>query len=228
MANIYKESGNHTKYLQQLTIIVDADKHAGKERTDRTRYLAAEAALVLAEPVLKRFYDVKLVKPFKKNLRKKNSRMKAAIDTYGKLLDYQVGDVTAAATYQLAEIYYNFSRSLMNSERPDHLSALELEQYNIMIEDQAYPFEEKAISVHEKNLELLSVGIYNAWIEKSLAKLAVLMPARYAKPEQDSSYVENLVPVKNKQAPTAPGATLPTEKPVAKPDATAAMNGDLQ
>ena len=228
MANIYKDSGDHTKYLQQLTIIVDADKHAGKERTDRTRYLAAEAALVLAEPVLKRFYDVKLVKPFKKNLRKKNSRMKAAIDTYGKLLDYQVGDVTAAATYQLAEIYYNFSRSLMNSERPDHLSALELEQYNIMIEDQAYPFEEKAISVHEKNLELLSVGIYNAWIEKSLAKLAVLMPARYAKPEQDSSYVENLVPVKNKQAPMAPGATPPTEKPVAKPDATAAMNGDLQ
>ena len=39
----------------------------------------------------------------------------------------------------------------------------------------AYPFEERSITVHEKNLELIRQGIYNAWIEKSLAKLADLM-----------------------------------------------------
>lgn len=194
MATIYKNAGDENKYLEQLNAIVSADKNAGAERTDRTRYLAAHAALVLAEPSLEAFYQVKLVKPFKKNLDRKNKRMKTAIDSYSKLVDYEVGDITAAATFQLAEIYFHFSRALMESERPDNLSELELEQYNLVLEEQAYPFEEKAINVHEKNLELLTVGIYNEWIDKSFAKLAVLLPARYAKPEITNTFIASLVP----------------------------------
>ena len=118
--------------------------------------------------------------------------MKTAIDKYNKLIDYEVSEVTAAATYQLAEIYFHFSRALMESERPDGLNELELEQYNLVLEEQAYPFEEKAIDVHEKNIELLSIGIYNKWIDKSIEKLAVLMPARYAKSEQENTFVKSL------------------------------------
>ena len=53
----------------------------------------------------------------------------------------------------------------------------------MVIEEEAYPFEERAISVHEENFELLAVGVYNPWVQKSLDKLAVLMPGRYAKNE---------------------------------------------
>ncbi len=193
IADIYKKTDNK-KYITELKTIVNADAGAGGERTDRTRFLAANAALVLAEPTLKAFYDVKLVKPFKKNLNKKKKRMKVAIDKYNSLIDYEVGDVTAAATYQLAEIYFHFSNALMESERPGNLNELELEQYNLALEEQAYPFEEKAIDVHEKNIELLSIGIYNKWIDKSIEKLAVLMPARYAKSEQENTFVESLKP----------------------------------
>jgi hypothetical protein len=120
--------------------------------------------------------------------------MRKAIDAYTKLVDYQVGQVTAAATFYIAEIYFEFSIALMNSERPTNLNAEELEQYELVIEDQAYPFEEKAISVHEKNMELLDVGIYNEWIDKSILKLAALMPARYAKTEQDSNVLTLIQP----------------------------------
>jgi TolA-binding protein len=192
IADIYKKANNDKKYISELKTIVKTDAGAGAERTDRTKYLAANAALVLAEPSLDAFYDVKLVKPFKKNLNKKKKRMKTAIDKYNKLIDYEVGDVTAAATYQLAEIYFHFSRALMESERPKNLNELELEQYNLVLEEQAYPFEEKAITVHEKNIELLSIGIYNKWIDRSIEKLAVLMPARYAKSEQENTFVQSL------------------------------------
>jgi tetratricopeptide (TPR) repeat protein len=192
IAEIYKQAGNSNKYKAELKAIVSADANAGGERTDRTKYLAANAALILAEPSLTAFYDVNLVKPFKKNLSKKKKNMKTAIDKYNKLIDYEVSEVTAAATYQLAEIYFHFSRALMESERPDGLNELELEQYNLVLEEQAYPFEEKAIDVHEKNIELLSIGIYNKWIDKSIEKLAVLMPARYAKSEQENTFVKSL------------------------------------
>lgn len=174
--------------------IVAGDAVAGNGRTDRTRFLAAKASLVLTEPKLEEFKKVALVKPFKKNLKKKKQRMRTAIDSYTKLVEYQVGEVTAAATFYIAEIYYEFSVALLESERPTNLNEEELEQYELVIEDQAYPFEEKAINVHEKNMELLDVGIYNEWIDKSISKLAVLLPARYAKTEQGGAIITLIQP----------------------------------
>jgi hypothetical protein len=111
---------------------------------------------------------------------------------FDQLLDYEVADVTAASTFYLAEIYAHFSQALMESERPENLTPLELEQYELAIEEQAYPFEEKAITVHESNLDLMSMGIYNSWIDKSLQQLARIMPARYSRPEAESPVMTSL------------------------------------
>ncbi len=204
MADIYIAQGRGKHYIFQLEQIVAGDAVAGKGRTDRTRFLAAHAALILAEPSLLEFKEVNLVKPFQKNLKNKKQRMRYAINRYTKLVDYQVGEITAAATYFIAEIYFEFNIALLESERPADLNAEELEEYEMVIEDQAFPFEEKAISVHEKNLELLDAGIYNKWISKSLKKLSVLLPARYGKTEVDSSIILRIqpaieIPVRNEQ-----------------------------
>ena len=72
--------------------------------------------------------------------------MDAAIEAFGKLVDYEVGEVTAAATFYMAEVYSNFSRSLVESERPAGLSAADLQKYEDALEEEAFPFEEKAIA----------------------------------------------------------------------------------
>src|SRR5262249_1725935 len=53
----------------------------------------------------------------------------------------------------------------------------------------AFPFEEKAIKVHEKNMELLHTGVLNTFTEKSLSRLTELMPGRYAKHEMSSGFI---------------------------------------
>ena len=189
LAELYRYSNQQRAYLKTLKTIVAADRSAGAERNDRTRYLAANAALILAEPTLKLFKDAPLGEPFAKTLKAKRNKMQQALALYADLADYQIAEITAAATYQIADIYYEFSVDLLESERPDNLSAEELEQYDLILEEQAYPFEEKAISVHEKNIELLTTGVFNAWISKSLAQLAQLLPARYAKQEQGEKFV---------------------------------------
>jgi hypothetical protein len=118
--------------------------------------------------------------------------MKTATQKFNQLVDYEIGDITAAATFYLAEIYGHFSKALTASERPEGLSPTELEQYELAIEEQAYPFEEKAIQVHESNLKLMSRGVSNMWTEKSLQKLAKSVPARYDKPEENSGIVSSL------------------------------------
>ncbi len=192
IAEILKAQDDRKAYLDELENIVAIDASAGNARTPRTRYLAGQSALVLAEQDFDAFVAVKLVNPFEDNLRKKRELMKTATQKFSQLADYEIGDITAAATFYLAEIYADFSKALTTSERPEGLSPMEREQYELAIEEQAYPFEEKAIQVHESNLELISRGVYNAWIEKSLQKLAESMPARYDKPEESSGILGSL------------------------------------
>jgi Flp pilus assembly protein TadD len=87
----------------------------------------------------------------------------------------------------MAEIYGNFSGALLGSERPTGLSAAELGEYEDVLEEEAFPFEERAIEVHEANVELMiAAGVYNRWIEQSFARLKALVPGRYAKEEQSA------------------------------------------
>jgi hypothetical protein len=89
----------------------------------------------------------------------------------------------------MAETYFNFSRSLKESERPADLKGADMEKYEADLDEAAYPFEEKAIKVHEKNMEMLHAGVFNAWTEKSLGRLAEMVPGRYAKSEMSSGFI---------------------------------------
>ncbi|HKA40665.1 MAG TPA: hypothetical protein VKF40_01625, partial [Burkholderiales bacterium] len=161
----------------------------GPERTGRTRTLAARSALVLAEQLYQAFVAVKLRQPFEASLKEKQQRMDATIKAMGGLVNYEIADVTASATFYMAETYFDFSRALKESERPADLKAADLEKFEASLEEAAYPFEEKAIKVHEKNMEMLHAGVFNAWTEKSLSRLAEMVPGRYAKSEMSSGFI---------------------------------------
>ena len=98
-----------------------------------------------------------------------------------------------AATYYLGEIYAtSAARCASRSGRPASVGA-KLQEYEDALDEEAFPFEEKAIKVHEKNLELMSGDrLFNSWIEKSLARLAELMPGRYAKAEISSGFLGSI------------------------------------
>ncbi len=192
LADIFKEQLDDQRYYQQLAAIVTVDGEAGIDRTDRSRYLAAGAALVLAEQLYEQFAGLRLVQPFEASLAQKQASMDTALAAFEKLVDYEVAGVTAAATYYIAESYRNFSMALMESERPEGLSAAELSDYDLVIEEEAWPFEERAIEVHEANFELLAAGVYNPWVQKSLDELAVMMPGRYAKNESSGGFLSSI------------------------------------
>jgi tetratricopeptide (TPR) repeat protein len=222
LSEIFKADSDYERYYAQLNDIIDADREAGADRTDRSRYLAATAALVLAEQTYKRFADLKLVQPFEESLAEKQLRMDVALASFEALVDYEVAAVTAAATFYLAEIYFEFSAALLDSERPDGLSEAEKIDYEMVIEEEAYPFEERAISVHEENFELLSVGVYNPWVQKSLDKLAVLMPGRYAKNEISGGFVGSIDRYAYRM-PIAPKIDIAVEDADGDVEATAQM-----
>jgi len=192
LADIFKQEERMDRYHVELGAIVALHGEAGREQTDRSRFLAGKAALVLAELTYETFAAIRLVQPFEESLAAKQQSMDTALEAFSGLVDYEIAEVTGAATYYIAEIYYEFSRSLLASERPAGLSSTELADYELVIEEEAYPFEEQSIEVHEKNFELLTSGIHNAWVQKSLDKLVVLMPGQYARNEISGGYLESV------------------------------------
>ena len=219
ISEIYKTTHDESLYQKELAEIIRIDAAAGSERTTRTRTLAARSALVLAEQLYRDCVAVKLRQPFEASLKEKQQRMDATVDAMNRLVEYEIADVTAAATYYMAETYFDFSRSLKESERPTDLQAADMEKYEADLDETAFPFEEKAIKVHEKNMELLHAGVLDDWTEKSLSRLAELMPGRYAKNEVSSgllggidSYVYRS-PVSQLSVPASGGAQTTTGKP---------------
>jgi TolA-binding protein len=192
LLEIARETGSERDRVMRLEQLVAADATAGAQRSDRTRYLAAIASLELAEPARRQFETVKLIQPLAESLKLKRSLMEEVIEAYTTAADYGVAEVTTAATFRLGEIYEKFSADLIDSERPRNLDAAALEQYELLLEEQIYPFEEKAIELYMANTDRAPDGVYDEWVQKSFDRLATLMPARYSKVERSENVVTTL------------------------------------
>ena len=190
LAKMAKDDGNGPRELALMKEIQQADLTGGPGRTNRTRYLGATATLALAAPAVDDYRRVALVEPLKVNLKNKKAKMEVALKAYAAAAEYGVADVATAATYQTAELYADFGKAMINSQRPKNLSKLELEQYNVLLEEQAFPFEEKAIELHEVNAHRTTEGIYDKWVKDSFTALAKLRPGRYGKVELSEVVVD--------------------------------------
>ena len=156
---------------------------AGASGSERSVWLAAHASLELARPLDEATRSIRLAVPLDRSLAAKKSAMEASLSAYARAAGYAVAEVTTAATYAMADLYRDLGRSLLESERPPGLSAEELEQYGLLLEEQAYPFEEKAIGIHADNAHRAAAGVYDQWVRRSFAALAEMNPARYDRDE---------------------------------------------
>ena len=184
LAKLAKADGNAARELAWQKEIFQADQGGGGARTGRTRTLGAMAALALAEPVRASYQQVQLIEPLQKQLKLKKTRMEETLKAYSVAADYGVAEVVTASTFQIGSIYQDFGKALLGSQRPKKLSKIELEQYNVLLEEQAFPFEEKAIELHEVNAHRAADGLYDEWVKKSFTALRELRPVRWGKAER--------------------------------------------
>jgi len=183
LSDLYLESAEPNKRRYWLKKIIAADANAGEHRTSHSKTLAAKATLEFANNIMLEFESVKLKLPLSKSLKQKRYLLEKAILAYQKTANYSLAEFTTIANYKIAELYHQLAKDLMASERPEELNALELEQYNILLEEQSFPFEDKAIAIHEVNAKRVYQGTYDEWVKNSFEVLAALLPGRYNKKE---------------------------------------------
>ena len=192
LAELYQAQGDTERrdyWLRQQMATVD---NAADRADDRMRYLAASASATLARDALARYDSIRLTLPLDKSMVAKTAALENAVRAYQKTASYGISSFATEAGYQIAHIYARLGADLMDSERPPGLSELELAQYELLLEEQAYPFEDNAIDIHEQNIRRAQEGIYDEWVRKSYEALKRLLPGRYDKSEVTEEVVNEL------------------------------------
>lgn len=190
LVGLHAKMGDEARANHWRQYILDADKRIPSGlKNDRSNYICSVAALELARAEHKRFASLRLTLPLNRSLKQKKQALQKVLNLYGVVTSYGVRDTVTEATHGIGDVYYSFSKSLLESERPMGLSAIERDQYKALLEDQAFPFEDNAIKFYEKNILHTKEGIYDEWIHNSRAQLKRLFPARYNRDLLLESYV---------------------------------------
>ena len=185
MAELYRLTGQPQEQHDWLARIVATDA-ALSQSTERSRYLAAQSSSVLAQAQYESYLAIKLGYPLKQSLAAKKEAMQHTLAAYQRTDEYGVAQFSTFASCRIAQVYQQLSIDLLASERPGNIDALALDQYELMLEEQAFPFEEKAIAIHEANARRSWDGVYDEWVRQSFLALAEILPARYGKTETGS------------------------------------------
>jgi len=172
------------KTFEQLQTDV-AKRRAKEADVQNASFFAAKTYLALGVKDEKRLVAIKLVPPFEKNLKVKQQLLDATLKSYAKVIEFKDAEMVTEVGYRIGFVLEDFAKNLKDSPAPDSLSKDEREQYRYLLEEKAFPFEEKAIAAYEGNLNRARENnLYNGWVKKSYENLAILVPARYAKTEK--------------------------------------------
>lgn len=181
------------RYERYLNEIVVADRNAGSARNDTSKLMAAQASLEIGRGQAQKARQLALVQPLEKSLAQRKAATDAAVASLASAATYGYADVTTAATYELGSVYRDFGKAILDSARPANLKGEPLAEYQLLLEEQANPFEEKAIETYEANLGRMKQGLWNDWIHKSATALVELAPAKYGKHDQRETIYDSLL-----------------------------------
>ena len=188
-ANLYEQAGRTGKASQAREQLIAFEASRADARNAQTRQLAADAAIAIADRAFDEYASIRLTLPLDRTLKRKKHALKQTVTAYSRAADYGFTRHITRSTHRLGEVYREFSRALLDSERPDNLSPDALEEYDILLEDQAFPFEDKAVGFYETNVARIKDGVYDDAVADSLERLKSLFPARYDRTEKMESHI---------------------------------------
>lgn len=171
-------SGDRAGNLRQAMV---ASELASPWHSEESLAWSARAALVLGARDAATFASIPLNQPLADSLDRKQRALESARTRFLEAEQLGGETVRSETLFRRAELYRLLAQDLMASSVPADLNELEAMQYQMLLEEEAFPFEEKAIALHSDNHRRVTDHGYDAWIGKSLGVLGQLNPGRYSR-----------------------------------------------
>jgi tetratricopeptide (TPR) repeat protein len=192
LAMLYEKLDDKEKQLFWLKSLIEGDQKGGSERTDRSRWLGAWASIKYGDHYAANFSTAKLYLPLVKSLPVKKQLFEVASNQYQTAADYGILEFVTMSSFKTARLYQEFAVDLRQSPRPAGMSDDEQALYAEIIEEQAVPFDQLAVQLHQANIDRAWDGQFNEWIDKSFVEMRNLSPERFNKVEQIVSYGDEI------------------------------------
>jgi len=126
------------------------------------------------------YMDVKLTHPFEDTLKRKSELLNNLLKDYSSIAKLGISELLPEIFFSMGIALENFRDSILQSEKPAGLTKEEMEEYNFLLEEKAYPYDEQAVKVYESCMQISrEYKIYNEWMQKNLDRLEALRPALY-------------------------------------------------
>ena len=179
-----------------------------KDRDNHTlTTFAARSQLRIAERSFSHYQGYHIAPPINETTVRKREILQVVIKDFVAAGSYRIADVITAANFFIGRALELFGHDIMSSPKPEGLTPPELEEYELALQEMAFPFETKALEAYRVNIQRsVKLEILDPWIEKTFERMAELAPWSYQRNES-IAYPSTLI--------HSPPLSLP---PVPKPE----------
>ena len=145
---------------------------------------AASAAFHLLEPEWQDYkaihFDTSNGRILKKRLAEKTKALARLEKDYTQVLTYGSGDWGIAALARIGMGYQDLAQNFLDAPTPKNLNADQQEMYKSVLQEKAFPLQDKAIEAFEKALsKSYELSVYNQWTLDAQNDLLKFKPDAY-------------------------------------------------
>ncbi|MBI5235313.1 MAG: tetratricopeptide repeat protein [Deltaproteobacteria bacterium] len=175
LGSLQLKMGKKSDGMKTLKKLAVAD-----DRSTTGRQYPARAKLILLRDAHNDYLKIALTQPFEETFERKNALLDKLLKDYAEIAEANVPELLPEVFYYMGQSFENFKDAILLSERPSELAKDELEEYNFLLEEKAYTYDEQAVKAYENSLYAgRDQRIYTESLQKSLERLAFLKPAIY-------------------------------------------------
>ncbi len=159
--------------------------HSEGSKTQATAVHAARASLRIAQESYSRYQAIVIAPPIEETVNLKRKLLQEVIRNFVNAGSFKVAEVSTASNFFIGRSLEQFKDEILHSPRPNGLTVSQLEEYDLLLDEMAYPFEEKALQAYKVNIQrAMELEILDPWIEKSYHRMAELAPWAYLREEK--------------------------------------------
>jgi len=184
--NILSGNGKYAQATAEYENAIHYFKVSGSPTTGSAVDYNAEARFKILEELNTKYNSIKIKnadsgKAIKENYDKKDAMLQKLAEEYLKVVELGSAQWSVASLYMIGAAFQGFANFLYEAPVPSELNNQELvSEYKRQIEQQAMPFEDKAIEYYEKCIdESARLKLVNDWTRLAKNRMSELNPDQY-------------------------------------------------
>jgi TolA-binding protein len=145
---------------------------------------AARSQLRIAERSFTRYKSYHIAPPIDETVVQKREMLQEVIREFVAAGNYRTADVITASNFFIGRTLELFKEDILSSPKPGDLTNAEQEEYELLLQEMAFPFEAKALDAYRVNIQRsVKLELLDQWIEKTFERMAELAPWSYLRSE---------------------------------------------